>query len=46
MSWNGNIVIDMDAHVRERADKFFKDSIQSTTTTGYARSRPISRLHG
>ena len=23
MSWNGHTVIDMDAHIRERADKFF-----------------------
>ena len=27
MSWNGHTVIDMDAHIRERADKFFKDYI-------------------
>jgi uncharacterized protein len=27
MSWNGHIVVDMDAHIRERADKFFKDYI-------------------
>jgi hypothetical protein len=25
MTWNGYTVIDMDAHIRERADKFFKD---------------------
>src|SRR5205807_10647312 len=27
MAWNGYTVIDMDAHIRERADKFFKDYI-------------------
>ena len=27
MAWNGCTVIDMDAHIRERADKFFKDYI-------------------
>ncbi len=27
MSWNGHTVVDMDAHIRERADKFFKDYI-------------------
>ena len=27
MVWNGYTVIDMDAHNRERADKFFKDYI-------------------
>lgn len=27
MSWNGHLVVDMDAHIRERADKFFKDYI-------------------
>ena len=27
MSWNGYTVIDMDTHIRERADKFFKDYI-------------------
>ena len=24
MAWNGYTVIDMDAHIRERADKFFQ----------------------
>jgi len=23
MSWNGHIVVDMDARIRERADRFF-----------------------
>ena len=27
MAYNGYTVIDMDAHIRERADKFFKDYI-------------------
>ncbi len=27
MSWNGYTVIDMDAHIRERADRFYKDYI-------------------
>jgi hypothetical protein len=27
MSWEGYTVVDMDAHIRERADKFFKDYI-------------------
>jgi len=27
MAYNGCTVIDMDAHIRERADKFFKDYI-------------------
>ena len=27
MAWNGHTVVDMDAHIRERADKFFKDYI-------------------
>ena len=27
MAWNGYTVVDMDAHIRERADKFFKDYI-------------------
>src|SRR5579864_1145462 len=27
MSWNGHIVVDMDAHIRERADRFFLDYI-------------------
>src|SRR4051812_47290954 len=27
MPYNGHTVIDMDAHIRERADKFFKDYI-------------------
>ena len=27
MVWNGYTVIEMDAHIRERADKFFKDYI-------------------
>jgi hypothetical protein len=27
MSWNGHTVIDMVAHVHERAAKFFKDYI-------------------
>ena len=27
MSWNDHVVIDIDAHIRERVDKFFKDYI-------------------
>jgi hypothetical protein len=27
VSWNGYTVIDMDAHIRERADRFYKDYI-------------------
>ena len=27
MGWNGHLVVDMDAHIRERADTFFKDYI-------------------
>ena len=27
MGWNGHLVIDMDAHIRERADRFYKDYI-------------------
>src|ERR1700744_2193737 len=27
MAWKGHTVIDMEAHIRERADKFFKDYI-------------------
>src|SRR6185437_9197719 len=27
MSWNGHLVVDMDAHIRERADRFFLDYI-------------------
>src|SRR6185312_15032096 len=29
MAYNGCTVIDMDAHIRERADKFFKDYIDA-----------------
>ena len=27
MSWSGYTVIDMDAHIRERADRFYKDYV-------------------
>lgn len=39
MSWNGQIVIDMDAHVVERADRFYQDYIDpdSRTPTEVAR---------
>jgi hypothetical protein len=35
MSWNGHTVIDMDAHIRERADKFFKDYIDPEYRTAF-----------
>jgi len=27
MSWNGEIVIDLDSHIVERADRFYQDYI-------------------
>ena len=40
MSWNGHTVIDMDAHIRERADTFFKDySIRNTASLSTASAK-------
>jgi hypothetical protein len=35
MSWNGHIVVDMDAHIRERADRFFLDYIDPAYRGSY-----------
>ena len=35
MSWNGHIVVDMDAHIRERADRFFLDYIDPAYRAPY-----------
>jgi predicted TIM-barrel fold metal-dependent hydrolase len=37
MSWNGQCVVDMDAHIRERADKFYKDYIDPAYRASYQR---------
>jgi hypothetical protein len=35
VSWNGYTVIDMDAHIRERADRFYKDYIDPEYRAAY-----------
>jgi hypothetical protein len=35
MSWNGQIVIDMDSHIVERADRFYHDYIDPTYRSAY-----------
>ena len=35
MSWDGHTVIDMDAHIRERADRFDKDTIDPEYRAAY-----------
>jgi len=37
MSWNGHTVIDMDAHIRERADRFYLDYIDPAYRAPYQR---------
>ena len=35
MSWNGHIVVDMDAHIRERADRFYLDYLDPAYRAPY-----------
>src|SRR5437870_6805 len=37
MSWNGHVVVDMDAHIRERADRFYLDYIDPAYRGPYQR---------
>ena len=37
MSWNGHTVIDLDAHIRERIDRFYGDYIDPTYREPYQR---------
>src|SRR5216683_3957594 len=37
MSWNGHTVVDMDAHIRERADRFYLDYIDPAYRAPYQR---------
>ena len=35
MSWNGEIVIDLDSHIVERADRFYQDYIDPAYREAY-----------
>ena len=37
MSWNGHTVVDMDAHIRERADRFYLDYLDPAYRGSYQR---------
>ena len=37
MSWNGEIVIDLDSHIVERADRFYQDYIDPSYREAYQR---------
>jgi hypothetical protein len=38
VSWSGYTVIDMDAHIRERADRFYKDYVDPEYRGAYQAS--------
>ena len=46
MSWNGRTVVAMDAHIRERADKFFKDYIDPQSNTASLSTASARRSPG